>query len=356
MSTRRKSFVSALVIAFLATSVVIGVDDKKKKGKSETDATPENANPEAVKKNPKLAADFADQGEYTGTLAAGGKIGAQVVARGDGNFAVLIYHDGLPGDGYKPGKSKLVGPVKVKRDGDSISGAHGDKGRLVIKDGKLTGSNGEGKEIASMKRIERVSPTLGQKPPKGAVVLFDGTNADGWVHEAKRFTREGFLLRGTHSKRTFQSCKIHLEFRTPYEPKKGGQGRGNSGVYVQRRYEVQVLDSFGLKKYQTGDCGGIYSISPPDIPMCYPPLRWQTYDIEFTAAEFAPAEEGKKPKRIKDATMTVWHNGVLVHKDRKIFRNRTTASPVAEGPNPESIFFQNHGHWVVYRNVWVVPK
>jgi hypothetical protein len=134
-----------------------------------------------------------------------------------------------------------------------------------------------------------------------------------------------------------------------------GQGRGNSGVYLQGRYEVQVLDSFGIEaRGQTakdGDCGGMYSVSPPDVNMCFPPLTWQTYDIEFTAAEFDAAGKTK----VKPARMTVKHNGIVVHKDR-VVDHATTASIHGEGPEPKGLFLQNHGCPVQYRNVWVVEK
>jgi hypothetical protein len=131
-------------------------------------------------------------------------------------------------------------------------------------------------------------------------------------------------------------------------PKSSGQARGNSGVYVQSRYEVQVLDSFGLEG-KNNECGGIYSISEPAVNMCLPPLTWQTYDIDFTAARFDDA--GKKTK---NARITVKHNGVVIHNDIELTLGTPGRHP--EGPTPEGLFFQDHGNPVVFRNIWIVEK
>jgi hypothetical protein len=118
---------------------------------------------------------------------------------------------------------------------------------------------------------------------------------------------------------------------------------------MQGRYEVQILDSFGLSG-EHNECGGIYSVKKPDVNMCLPPLSWQTYDIDFTAAKFDAA--GKK---LANARMTVKHNGTLIHKDVEVPK-RTTASPLAEGRENGPIYIQNHGNPLRYRNIWVIPK
>ena len=120
------------------------------------------------------------------------------------------------------------------------------------------------------------------------------------------------------------------------------------GYGHQRLYEVQVLESFGLAG-KHNECGGIYSIQAPDVNMCLPPLAWQTYDIDFTAAKF---KEGKK---VEDARITVFHNGVKIHDDVKLPK-RTTASPLAESAAPGFLHLQNHGNPVRYRNIWVLEK
>ena len=127
-----------------------------------------------------------------------------------------------------------------------------------------------------------------------------------------------------------------------------GQGRGNSGFYAQGRYEVQILDSFGLSG-ENNECGGIYTIGKPKVNMCLPPLSWQTYDVDYTAAEF------KDGKKVKNARMTVRHNGVLIHENLDL-THATTAAPMREGPENGPVYLQNHGNPVRFRNIWVVPK
>ena len=277
-------------------------------------------------------ADFMIQGEY-GSGKDG--IGVQVVAMGDGKFDAYFLEGGLPGDGWDKSKKRI-----------KISGTKSFEGKEIkasIADGSISGSWAD--KSFTLKRIERESPTLGQKAPDGAMVLFDGTSVDGWKNGKMN---DGLLLHGTTSKEKFQSYTLHLEFMTPYRPFDRGQGRGNSGVYHQGRYETQVLDSFGLEG-KMNEAGGIYSISHPKLNMCFPPLRWQTYDVELTTAVF---ENGKK---IKNATMTVRLNGVVVQENVELTK-KTTAAPVKEGPEPGPIYLQNHGNPVFYRNIWIIKK
>ncbi|GAB5404639.1 MAG: DUF1080 domain-containing protein [Aureliella sp.] len=277
---------------------------------NETYQTPEDA-----AKNP----DFSIQGEYVGLTRA-----MQVIALGDGEFEAVIYQGGLPGAGWD--KSP---PRRLEVIAEDVA--------------DLAESN-------EMKRVERASPTLGKKPPAGAVVLFDGSNASLEQHwRGGKMTKNGLLMQGVTSKVKFQDFTLHLEFRTPFKPTARGQQRGNSGVYYQGRYETQVLDSFGLEG-KMNETGGIYSISDPSLNMCLPPLQWQTYDGEFTAAKFD--DSGKK---ISDARLTVRLNGVVVQQD-VLLTHSTTAAPVKEGPEPGPIFLQDHKNPVVFRNIWVMPR
>jgi hypothetical protein len=184
------------------------------------------------------------------------------------------------------------------------------------------------------------------RPPAGAKVLFDGSSADQW--EAGSLVN-GDLLGATNtaSKLKLGDHTLHIEFRTPFMPEARGQGRGNSGVYLQGRYECQVLDSFGLEG-KDNECGGIYSIASPQLNMCLPPLAWQTYDIDFTAARY----EGDK--KVKNARVTIRHNGVVIHNDLELTHGTPGYKP--EGPGKESLFLQDHGNPVVFRNVWLVEK
>ena len=179
--------------------------------------------------------------------------------------------------------------------------------------------------------------------PKPSIDAWEGAMVVG---RSMAFDPDG---RGATSKEKFGDCMIHVEFKTPYMPEARGQGRGNSGIYVQGRYEVQMLDSFGLAGADN-ECGGIYKISKPKENMCYPPLTWQTYDIDFTAAKYDG--DGKVTANPK---MTVHHNGVVIHKDLELPKH-TTAAPMKAGPEDGPIYLQNHGNPVHYRNVWVVKK
>ena len=135
----------------------------------------------------------------------------------------------------------------------------------------------------------------------------------------------------------------------PYVPEGKGQGRGNSGVYVQGRYEVQVLDSYGLKS-QKNDCAAIYEVAAPTVNACKAPTVWQSYDIDFTAPKF---EGGKKTE---PARMTVSHNGVLVHDNAAIPVDNTRAGMGGDPSKPGPILLQDHGHPVQFRNLWVVKE
>lgn len=300
---------------------------------------------DAAQDNP----DFAIQGEYSGQIEGQEgvrKYGAQVVALGEHKFHAVVYIGGLPGDGWN-------GTDKWEADGQLVDGQATfafENGTGKIKDGLLTGYSPDGTLYGSLKKITRKSPSLGQKAPEGAVVLFDGKDGSQW--KPGKTTPDGLTTGktgGQSSIPTFQSCSLHLEFMLPFEPKGRGQGRSNSGVYFQGRYEVQILDSFGLKGLDN-ECGGVYRVGAPKVNMCFPPLTWQTYDIDFTAAQFDPS--GKK---LKNARLTVRHNGVLIQDDIEV-PGATTAAPRKDGPEAGPIYLQDHGHPVAFRNIWVVEK
>ncbi len=202
--------------------------------------------------------------------------------------------------------------------------------------------------------------------PKGAIVLFDGKSLDGWIYKNGKPAGWELLPGGImqvkggdiHTRQTFTGkFKLHVEFRVPYEPKRSGQGKGNSGVYVQGRYEVQVLDSYGVKPGM-GDCGAIYGVKPPSVNACKAPTVWQSFDIEFTSPQF----EGTK--QVAPARMTVYHNGIKIQDDvplvteekgKKVFVTNTTAGMGGDPAKPGPIMLQDHGDPVQYRNVWLLP-
>ena len=291
--------------------------------------------------------DFKIQGEYAGELKSpdGGdaiKLGAQVIALGEGKFRAVGLHGGLPGEGWD-GTTRLPIEGALK---DGVATFTSDQVKAEIADGVMRVLSPTGDPLGELKKIERKSPTLGAKPPAGAIVLFDGSSAAAFSPGKK--SDDGLLMAGAASKNKFGSCKLHVEFLLPFMPTAEGQARGNSGCYLQGRYEVQMLDSFGLDGLDN-ECGGLYKIKAPGVNMCFPPLTWQTYDVDYTAAQF---ENGKK---VKNATITVEHNGQVIHKDVEL-PHATTAAPVPEGPHPGPIYLQDHGNPVRYRNIWLVEK
>lgn len=291
-------------------------------------------------------ADYAFQGEYRGwqrsrqSLRSSEPVAFQIVALGEGKFDAIKYYGGLPGAGWKATrKYRLSGTRSADRlwlTGEQSDAAIvGTTLQLLDKDGQPTGQ---------LTRLERISPTLGAQPPAQAIVLFGGSDLSHWKNA--KLTPEGLLQAGTETIDTYGDFRLHGEFMLPYKPLARGQDRGNSGFYLQGRYEVQVLDSFGLEGIEN-ECGALYKTKRPDTNLCLPPLQWQTYDIDFTNARF----DGTGQK-MANMLITVWHNGVLIH-DSAAIPNKTGAG-TAEGPNPLPIKLQEHGNPVVYRNIWLI--
>lgn len=303
-------------------------------------------------------ADFAFQGEYAGETSFDGqplRLGIQVVALGDGKFDVVAYPGGLPGDGWTP-PNKVTGKgTRTDAGGKAVVALEGvdwtgQKRRGVIRDGAVVMLGDDGRAMASFAKVERKSPTLGQAPPPGAVVICDGPGPidETATLEGARLTADGLLLEGVTTKDSFGDARWHIEFCLPYQPYDRGQARGNSGAYVQGCYEVQMLDSFGLEG-KNNECGGIYSVAAPTVNMCLPPLAWQTYDIDFTAPRF---EGGTK---VADPRMTVRHNGVVIHNDVAVPKI-TPGGPQKQEQPTGPLHLQNHGNPVRYRNIWMLPK
>lgn len=190
-------------------------------------------------------------------------------------------------------------------------------------------------------------------PPGNAVVLFDGKDLSKWTSGGQPATwavADGAMT-VTHgyitSTETFQDAYVHLEFKIPYMPDARGQGRGNSGVFLQGRYEVQVLDSYGFEKPGKGDCGAVYAEHAPLVNACRPPLQWQSFDMIFRAPRF-----GADGKMTEKARLTVFQNGAIIQNNVEITPNGG-GNPDLATPGPLSL--QDHHCPVSYRNIWFVP-
>lgn len=294
--------------------------------------------------------DFLLQGEYAGWAYLSNRgaehTGLQIVALGDGKFDAVRYRGGLPGAGWdRATKSKLSGNIEEGR----LFLANEDGG-FIVGNGVAVAVDRAGRELGRLPRVTRSSPTMGLAPPTNATVLFAGGPTDNL--EKSKLSPEGLLMPEVLTKMPVGAFHLHLEFRTPFMPTARGQSRGNSGVYIQRRYEVQILDSFGLDGV-FNECGSLYRQTPPDQNMCLPPLTWQTYDIWFTPPRFiADGQAADGPTKIANARITVLHNGVPIHWHREITGKTGGGRP--EAPEPLPIQLQDHGNPVVFRNVWIV--
>jgi hypothetical protein len=191
------------------------------------------------------------------------------------------------------------------------------------------------------------------KAPSDAVVLFDGTNLDAFNGGDKWEVAEGVATAkggSLTSKQKFGDCQIHVEFATPAEVKGKGQGRGNSGIYLMGRYEVQVLDSYENETYFDGQAGSVYKQQPPMVNASRKPGEWQSMDIIFTAPKFKDDGSVASP-----AYVTVLHNGVLLHNHFELHGGTSyiEAPKYKKHAEKESLGIQFHGNPVRFRNIWI---
>jgi hypothetical protein len=209
------------------------------------------------------------------------------------------------------------------------------------------------------KAVDPGPPAVGV--PSDAIVLFDGLDLSRWKSgkdggDAKWVVKDNYAeVNGTGdiiSKDNFGDCQLHVEFATPSEVKGNGQGRGNSGIYLQNRYEVQVLDSWNNPTYFHGQAASLYKQHAPLVNASRKPGEWQSYDIVFRAPRFD--EEGKLAK---PGTLTVLHNGVLVQDHVEILgaTDHAATPKYTAHPLKQPIRIQDHGDKVRFRNIWVRP-
>lgn len=203
------------------------------------------------------------------------------------------------------------------------------------------------------------------QPPSDAIVLFDGKNLSRWLERGKgpnrgKIVEPGWKLENGYmevvsgtgdlfTKEKFGDCQLHIEWAAPAEIEGSGQWRGNSGVLLMSRYEIQVLDSWDNPTYADGQAGAIYGQYPPLVNASRKPGEWQSFDIVFEAPRF----EGEK--LVSPAYATVFHNGVLVHHRQEIIgrmAHRRVGTYAPHEPE-EPLALQNHDTFVRYRNIWI---
>jgi hypothetical protein len=251
---------------------------------------------------------------------------------------------------FEGGKLSFSGGRAGKETGGDLL-AEG-QAECVLQDGKLSGSfSGElGKGTFEATKYKRTSSTMGAKPPKNSVIFF-GENGSGVAPTNKwPLTPSGDLRVGEGHLATTEKLtnfRLHVEFRTPYMPLENGQNRGNSGVYLQGKYEVQVLDSFGLYPLHENDCGGIYKVRAPRLNATLPPMEWQTFDITYVQGS---------PDKKQPPVITVVQNGVTVIEHASIPVDLIESGTGGGDPNAGFLMLQNHAdNPVEFRNIWAEP-
>lgn len=198
--------------------------------------------------------------------------------------------------------------------------------------------------------------------PSDAIVLFDGSDLDQWV--SKKDTTQPApwkIINSDHmevvpgsgaiqTKMKFGDCQLHLEFSAPDEVQSAGQGRGNSGVFFQDRYELQILDSYNSRTYRNGQAASIYKDHAPLVNAMRSPLEWNSYDVVYTAPRFKTDGRLDAPGRI-----TVFHNGVLVQNNVTIsgLTNYIGLHLYPDAHGDDVISLQDHGNKTQFRNIWL---
>lgn len=308
------------------------------------------------------------QGEYFGTVTGGGNLGAWLVATGGNNYSVTFLPGGLltlPGDSHggwiQTGWSRtaFTGSGALNGTAFAVSTASNYKAAAITGTGEartMTGVTATGAAF-SLTRVVRNSPTHYLKPKAewgAANMWFD--SATGQADLAKWATKDNTvqlsrknLYRGVQTVASHGAGFLHIEFQGCFNPTATGQGRSNSGIYLQSHYETQVLDSFGSTGAEN-EYGGVYSVKEPLVNASLPPLSWHTYDIYFT-----PRTSGAAGDAAGAAVVTVYANGVLV-QDATPIPGVTTAGVPGNLLAPGPLYLQNHGNEVVFNDIWFIPN
>ena len=207
---------------------------------------------------------------------------------------------------------------------------------------------------------EIVTPGNLYSPPSDAIVLFDGTDLSQWSSAASGEESEWILNddgsmtvkkgSGIETKEEFGSVQLHIEWKTPAEIEGEGQGRGNSGIYFQKEYEIQILDSYENVTYSNGQAASVYKQSIPLVNASRPPGEWQIYDIIFNEPVY-----NDQGYRLKKGTFTVFHNGVLVQNNVEIqgTTEHTGKPKLRNIKTPKKLYLQDHSNPVSFRNIWL---
>ncbi len=313
-------------------------------------------------------AQWQVQGEYFGAVQGGGNLGAWLIANGNDKYTVvflpggLLTLPGMPYGGWSQtgwNRSTFSGSANLSGTVFSVSTTSNYKAAAITGSGEarvMTGTTPTGAAF-TLNRVVRNSPTHNLKPNPawGAANLwFD--SATGQSDLSKWATKDNtvqlsrkYLYRGVQTVAAHGAGLLHIEFQGCFNPTATGQGRSNSGIYMQSHYEAQVLDSFGTAG-ATDEYGAVYTVKAPTVNAALPPLTWHTYDIYFT-----PRTSGSGGDATGAAVMTVYANGVMT-QDATLVPNVTTAGVGGNLLVPSPLYLQNHGNEVVYNNIWFIPN
>lgn len=320
-------------------------------------------------------------GTWEGKGGMGGKNVCQIYGLGNGEYQAMFtaYDSGEQDKGDFTfgirGASTTDGKVVFDQNID-LGGLGMFKFHAEIADGKLLGKYSNGNQYEGtmeLKRITQSPDAVGGKPLPGAVVLFNGKDLDGWKvlgdNTAEWKVVDGAIVAPTSERLTppksghlacqtnLSRAQVHVEFRVPYLPEKRGEKRGQSGVYLFGKYEVQIVDSFGFPRAKdvqgyfidTDALGAIYGQqSPTELP-ALPPEEWQAFDITVT-----PETVDNAGKVTKPAELTVFLNGKSIH-ERVELKKPTPGAPGSDASEGLSLILQNGGQSVEFRNIWYVP-